>query len=104
MGFFDDIYCDMPLPDGYVPKRNLQTKDFDPAKWRATVSKPAGSLVKETYGVFNSEPMLRFDCGYHGIIRFLRLRSAVLRSEVLIRPATLARIQRQIHRREMRRD
>ena len=71
MGMFDTIYCDMPLPDGYESRLNgFQTKDFDCEMARYRI-KASGSLVKETYGVFNSEPMLTGTViPFHGIIRF----------------------------------
>ena len=55
MGMFDTIYCDMPLPDGYVPKHGLQTKSFDceMARYRIT---SAGRLIRETAGVFRITP------------------------------------------------
>ena len=65
MGFFDDIYCDMPLPDGHVPKRGLQTKSLDDPQMRKYRITVAGRLVRQF-----TAPDEDFDCGYHGIINF----------------------------------
>ena len=70
MGLYDSIFCEMPLPDGYVPNRECQTKALDNelATYRIT---PEGRLVREKTGTFReNRPEPPVDMEHHGYIVF----------------------------------
>ena len=70
MGMYDDLHCDLPLPDGYIPRGSFQTKSLgnELARYRITAQR---RLVKETDGWFeNRELETPQDMDHHGIIRF----------------------------------
>ena len=65
MGMFDDVMCDVPLPDGH--KGAFQTKDLECTinRYRITKNK---RLVRESQGIGGGDGKL--DLNYHGILRF----------------------------------
>ena len=69
MGLFDDVRCEMPLPDGYDPdrKRTFQTKDLgcDMGDYRITGD---GRLIRESEGYFPNEKLGETD--FHGWLNF----------------------------------
>ena len=70
MGMYDDLHCDLPLPDEHIPRGSFQTKSLgnELARYRITAQR---RLVKETDGWFeNRELETPQDMNYHGIIRF----------------------------------
>jgi hypothetical protein len=44
MGMFDNVYCNQPLPDGFISRSGFQTKDFDRAMETYTIT-PDGHLM-----------------------------------------------------------
>lgn len=57
MGMFDEIVCEYPLPDGYVPEKGeeFQTKDLDECMRHYRIDS-SGALLRELYRIDEIEP------------------------------------------------
>ena len=70
MGIYDDIYCDMPLPNRFKPFNSFQTKSLENQliKYRITAE---GQLLRESEGGLDDTPIAPGEViHFHGIIRF----------------------------------
>ena len=76
MGMFDDIICDMPLPDGYNTDRKatFQTKDLDRNLDTLRITSGGRLMLEKKLG--EEEPNPR-ETGYTGTLNFYDIEGQV---------------------------
>lgn len=66
MGMFDDLRCEVPIPDGFAGP--FQTKDFG-CMLKTHVISASGRMMIDPGFTFD-DPAERIDANYHGFVRF----------------------------------
>ena len=84
MGFFDDIYCDMPLPDGLRAETRVANQVVRRSADGAIPYHCRRAVGNIRRAIQRPHAEGTFDCGYHGIINFYDYDHQPLRSEVRI--------------------
>ena len=67
MGMYDNVTCEVPLPDGYSGA--FQTKDFDCCMDRITI-RADGRLVHDKRAWTSHDAATATDLNFHGIFNF----------------------------------
>lgn len=71
MGMFDDVVCEVPLPDGKSGK-HFQTKDFEPAYLEKYTITADGRLIRDDpwWERPEGQPAKQMDMDFHGVLNF----------------------------------